>query len=370
MSKSLTRSMRSVRVRIPAVPTTFKPPLLLKCGPLLRYTGMRREKLEHPSSQSTSVAERETWRGSVMIVTVDSESNYESAPTLRLFHQHMDLLSPPPQKFDGTNGEDLPSEYVDPIAGLPKMSRNGGTVYVKPVEDLEEGVDVSRIENDDGLFEVTRTANVPTSYGKADELLGRSPLPALNKKKPNQRSGQQLGKFREVQGVRLHAERGVTFWRFNLEVELGDKQARIAYRINKAASIGFWVPARGQTMNMMFHSCNGFSMSVNSADFSGPDPLWRDVLNTHQTKPFHVMLGGGDQIYNDAVMEQTTLFQEWLAIKNPHHKHEAEFTPDMQDELETFYLERYSMWFSQGLFGMANSQIPMVNLWDDHGTFD
>jgi phosphodiesterase/alkaline phosphatase D-like protein len=93
------------------------------------------------------------------------------------------------------------------------------------------------------------------------------------------------------------------------------------------------------------------------------------VLNTHQTKPFHVMLGGGDQIYNDAVMRQTTLFQEWLAIKNPLRKHEAAFTPDMQDELQTFYLDRYSMWFSQGLFGMANSQIPMVNLWDDHGTF-
>lgn len=262
MSKLLTRSMRRVRIRVPAVPTTFNPPLLLKCGPLLRYTGLRREKSEHPSSQSASAAERETWRGSVMMVTIDSESTYDPAPTLRLFHQPMNLLPPPPQNFDGANGEDLPSEYVDPIAGLPKMARNGDTIYVKPVEDLEEGVDVSRIENDDGLYEVTRTANVPTSYGKADELLGRSPLPALNKKKPSQRSGQQLGKFREVKGVKLHAERGVTFWRFNLEVELGEKQARIAYRINQAASIGFWVPARGQTMNMMFHSCNGFSMSV------------------------------------------------------------------------------------------------------------
>lgn len=81
------------------------------------------------------------------------------------------------------------------------------------------------------------------------------------------------------------------------------------------------------------------------------------------------MIGGGDQIYNDAVMNQnqTTLFHEWLGIKNPIHKHEAEFSPQMQEELETFYLERYCMWFSQGLFGMANSQIPMVNIWDDHG---
>lgn len=102
-------------------------------------------------------------------------------------------------------------------------------------------------------------------------------------------------------------------------------------------------------------------------DFSGPDPLWRDVLNSHQTRPFHVMIGGGDQIYNDAVMKQSPLFGDWLDIKNPHHKHEAEFTPELLEELETFYLERYSMWFSQGLFGMANAQIPMVNIWDDHG---
>ena len=81
------------------------------------------------------------------------------------------------------------------------------------------------------------------------------------------------------------------------------------------------------------------------------------------------MIGGGDQIYNDAVMSQSRLFREWLEIKNLHHKNEADFSPSMQEELETFYLERYSMWFSQGLFGMANSQIPMVNMWDDHGMF-
>lgn len=84
-------------------------------------------------------------------------------------------------------------------------------------------------------------------------------------------------------------------------------------------------------------------------------------------QPFHVMIGGGDQIYNDAVMRDTAQFKEWLSIKNPHRKHEAPFTPEMQEELESFYLDRYSMWFSQGLFGMANSQIPMINVWDDHG---
>lgn len=123
-------------------------------------------------------------------------------------------------------------------------------------------------------------------------------------------------------------------------------------------------------MNVMFHSCNGFSMSIDPHLFSGPDPLWRDALNRHQSRSFHAMIGGGDQIYNDAAMRDTTLFREWLQTKNPEHKHHQSFSVEMQEELEDFYFNRYSMWFSQGLFAMAASQVPMVNMWDDHDIID
>ncbi len=179
-----------------------------------------------------------------------------------------------------------------------------------------------------------------------------------------------MNKYKDVRSFCLHSERGYTFWRFNIEVELRDRQQRIAYRINRGPSTGFWVPARGQTMNIMFHSCNGFSLAADPDAFSGPDPLWRDVLNTHQHQPFHVMIGGGDQIYNDALMRYCTQFQEWLMIRNPLQKHNAPFTAEMQEELEAFYLERYCMWFSQGLFSLASSQIPMVNMYDDHDIID
>ena len=358
--RELIRSMRSVRIRTVADPTTFSPPLYLKCGPLLRYLGIHAE----PSSSSADGVGREVWRGSVMIVTTDSDSSYEVVPTLRLFSQPMDLLPPPPAQV-----EELPPEYVDPLAGLPIFSRTGQTLYVKPVDHLEEERDVSRLETDEGLFEEKRSSLYPTgdSYGDgaAD---GRRPSHGNGRILED--DGEKLGMFQEVQGIRLHAERGVTFWRFNIEVELGERQSRVAYRINRGPAIGFWVPAVGDTMNVMFHTCNGFSLTVNPDLFSGPDPLWRDVLNTHQTRPFHVMIGGGDQIYNDAIMKQSTLFQDWLSIKNPTHKRSAPFSKEMLQELETFYLERYSMWFSQGLFGMANSQIPMVNIWDDHDIVD
>lgn len=257
LSKELIQSMRSIRIRTAPEVATFNPPLYLKCGPLLRYTGLKRDRLQMQTrSGAPSSIERETWRGSVMIVTADADSDYDPAPTLRLFPEPMDILPAPAQTAGSDNVQDLPPEYVDPIAGLPKLSRSGKTVYVKPVDDLEHSKDLSRLENDDGLFEETRTAAVPTAYGTPDfRASTANPKPVRREERASKRG--QL-----VKGARLHAERGVTFWRFNLEVELGSEQARIAYSINRSPSVGFWVPARGHSMNVMFHSCNGFSMSV------------------------------------------------------------------------------------------------------------
>ncbi|KAL8393455.1 hypothetical protein RB595_003282 [Gaeumannomyces hyphopodioides] len=346
-------------------PTRFKPPLYLECGPLIRYCGMRTERAPSRSAKGgAAMPDREIWRGSVMIVTRDDDSSYEIAPTLRLFAQPIELLPPPPAELPG--GQVLAPEYVDPIAGHPVLGRKGETLYVRPIDHLEEAKDLSRIETDEGLFEKVRSPpDVPLEPG-VTELPGSF----ASRLQRTQKDGEKLDKHKDVRGFRLHAERGLTFWRFNIEVQLLDKQQRIAYRINRGPSTGFWVPARGESMNVMFHSCNGFSLSVTPDEFSGPDPMWRDVLNTHQTRPFHVMVGGGDQIYNDAVMHQTTIFKEWLAFRNPVHKHNAPFTPELQDELESYYLQRYCMWFSQGLFGMANSQIPMVNMYDDHDIID
>jgi hypothetical protein len=340
-SGGYTESSYDGYVDTPTTQTSFNPPLYLKCGPLLRYTGLRRDK-------SKVGKNREIWRGSVMIVTVDEQSSYQKPPTLRLFKQPMDILPPPPVEVDG---DDLHPSYVDPLEGQMKVSRTGKTLYAKPIDVIPEDEDISRVEDHLGLFSDTRSSSTRST-------------------RIHKRDGEKIGKVREIPGVRLHAERGVTFWRFNLEVELGATQERIAYRINRGPAIGFWVPAKDETMNMMFHSCNGFSLSVDSKQFCGPDPMWRDVLNNHQTRPFHVMIGGGDQIYNDAAMRDTVLFKQWTESRNPLQKHSAPFSDELQNELEQFYLDRYSMWFSQGLFGMANSQIPMINIWDDHDIID
>jgi hypothetical protein len=332
----------------------FQPQLFLKCGPLLRYGGLKRVRIDGPNGPF----DKETWRGSVLIVTRDSLSSYELPPTLRLFPQPMDLLPPPPTELNGENAK-LAPEYVDPAAGLMKFGRDGRPLYVKPVEHTEEELDLSAIENDDGIYEMS-----PSIMDYSSEGI-KHPIPA---DRVHSMDGETAGFYKEVAGARLYADPGrdVTFWRFNIEVELGQTQQRIAYRLNQGPALGFWVPARGQSMNIMYHTCNGFTPGVDSNKLSGPDPLWRDVLNEHQTRPFHAMIGGGDQIFNDKITAESTFFQDWVRIKDIHDKYDTPLSMDFKAELESSFLEHYSRWFSQGLFSLANSQIPMVNIWNDH----
>jgi hypothetical protein len=91
-----------------------------------------------------------------MIVTQDAHSSYELAPTLRLFLQPKELLPPPPAQVDGEIDE-LAPEYIDPIAGLPKIERDGRTLYIRPVDHLEEGKDLSQENSARGLYEEKRS---------------------------------------------------------------------------------------------------------------------------------------------------------------------------------------------------------------------
>ena len=294
-----------------------------------------------------------------MIVTKDSRSSYETPPTLRIFSQPMELLPPPPAEISGEAGVQLAPEYIDPTAGLMKVGRDGRPLYVKPVDHIEEELDLSAVENDDGIYELSpNRIDVPAESAQ-------QPIPS---NRIHSVDGETAGLYRDIAAVRLYADpaRDVTFWRFNIEIELGSTQQRIAYRINQGPALGFWVPAANQPMNIMFYSGNGFSPSVDPNRFCGPDPLWRDILNEHQTRPFHVMIGGGDQIFNDTVVTESPLFQDWIKTKNTAERYSAPFTPEFRAELEQLYLERYASWFSLGLFSLANSQIPMVNIWNDH----
>lgn len=181
---------------------------------------------------------------------------------------------------------------------------------------------------------------------------------------------------RSIRGIKLYEDPAKAFWRFDLKLPLQDFESRWNYSIPhtrhisttgpaKSSAHTFVVPGSSQSMRIMFHSCNGFSVGTDEEAWSGP-ALWNDVLRFHEKKPFHVMVGGGDQIYNDSVRVDGPL-RAWTEIGNPRRRREYPFDANMRNECDEFYFQNYIKWFSTEPFASANHQIPQINVWDDHG---
>ncbi|OAA42932.1 hypothetical protein BBO_04847 [Beauveria brongniartii RCEF 3172] len=180
----------------------------------------------------------------------------------------------------------------------------------------------------------------------------------------------------QVQGFRLYSDPRNTFWRFDIRVPMELSEVQYAYELlglrfsspDKPRVNHFSIPAAGESMRIMFHSCNGFSVGTDEEAYSGT-PLWKDVLRKHDVAPFHVMLGGGDQIYNDGIRVSGPL-RPWTDISNPKKRREFPFSEKLRAECDDYYLNNYLRWYNTAPFAIANGQIPQVNIWDDHDIID
>ncbi|OQE38031.1 hypothetical protein PENCOP_c009G00587 [Penicillium coprophilum] len=181
----------------------------------------------------------------------------------------------------------------------------------------------------------------------------------------------------QIDGLKLYEDPLKAFWRFSLTVPVAAFEARWAYDIpglyNESgaqvqAPWEFVVPAEEQSMRIMFHSCNGFSVGTDMNAWVGPN-LWNDVMRVHGEKPFHVMVGGGDQIYNDGIRVDGPL-KPWTAIANPHKRRNHDFDNKMRADCDDYYYANYVRWYNTEPFRIANGRIPQVNIWDDHDIID
>lgn len=170
----------------------------------------------------------------------------------------------------------------------------------------------------------------------------------------------------------LYSDPRNTFWAFDISVPVQDVEACYEYAVpelrfsteHKPRVNRFFVPATTESMRIMFHSCNGFSVGTDEKAWSGP-ALWNDVTRKHRELPFHVMLGGGDQIYNDGIRVDGPL-RPWTDIGNPKKRKEYPFPEKLRAECDDYYLKNYIRWYNTEPFSGVNGQIPQVNIWDDH----
>lgn len=180
----------------------------------------------------------------------------------------------------------------------------------------------------------------------------------------------------QIQGMCLYSDPRKTFWAFDLAIDLVETEAMWEYTLpgmrfaskTKPQRNYFFVPASTESFRIMFHSCNGFSVGTDEEAWSGP-ALWNDVLRRHAETPWHVMIGGGDQIYNDGIRVNGPL-RAWTDISNPKKRREYPFPEKLRQECDNYYLKNYIRWYSTEPFASANGQIPQLNIWDDHDIID
>jgi hypothetical protein len=185
-----------------------------------------------------------------------------------------------------------------------------------------------------------------------------------------------IGGEHKVPGVKLYADPRNAFWRFSLSVQMDASEGHWEYEIpglrfikgNKRDKQSFFVPAVTESFRAMFHSCNGFSVGTDEDAFSGAC-LWNDVARVHAKTPFHVMIGGGDQIYNDGIRVDGPL-RQWTNIGNLKKRREYPFPEKLRKECDNYYVANYIRWYSTEPFASANGQIPQLNIWDDHDIID
>lgn len=271
-----------------------------------------------PLLRYDTVDERGVWHGAALIVTADGGSFYEPPPVFAYYWDPDQHTSPRQHHVGNGHSIDLGPHPADPMA----------RPFQSPVEGEHFGPNVQH----------------QTVYGRE---------------------------------IYVYSGRGgtYTFWRFLIQIPLTSSEMRIKYSINDGMELDFFVPGRSETMRLAAYSCNGFSAGLNPDDFRGPgfqsgyDPVWVDLLAKHAERPFHVLVGGGDQLYCDGVTREPEL-QEWLNHPKPEEKNRFPLTQEILVAIDRFYFNHYCQIFRSGAFARANSSIPMINMTDDHDLID
>lgn len=173
------------------------------------------------------------------------------------------------------------------------------------------------------------------------------------------------------------------FHRYDFSIPLTGYEQMIRYTVNgiRLPHYRFFVPAKDMNMNSISYSCNGFSLAVDTTPYNGS--LWYDILRKHSQVHYHVLLGGGDQIYSDRIKIWSEKVKNWLD-SDYTKRSRAKFDRDFEEEVDDFYLQEYIEWYgfghwkgknensrtTQSCFPIAIATIPSVNIWDDHDIID
>eukprot|EP00835_Amoeboradix_gromovi_P003891 NODE_276_length_12087_cov_0.626376.p2 type:complete len:598 gc:universal NODE_276_length_12087_cov_0.626376:9765-11558(+) len=162
------------------------------------------------------------------------------------------------------------------------------------------------------------------------------------------------------------------FYRYMINVELLSYAQTISYRLITLTSsqvYNFRVPAFSQNCRFASYSCAGVSIGESVGDHGGYCSLWKDLLSEHQCNPFHLIIGLGDQLYNDLVFYVPSLAQ-WMKSKTRKARTSYPCSDLILNEISNFYFQHYCLHFMRDHIRHVFSSVPSINVSDDHDIFN
>ncbi|CAF1549219.1 unnamed protein product, partial [Rotaria sordida] len=142
-------------------------------------------------------------------------------------------------------------------------------------------------------------------------------------------------------------------YRINLNIELpkGKDDEKIDWIINWedfTTNGTFYIAQYDQKWRGAFFSCNGFDATVSKEIALGLtyNTVWNHLLSTHEKNPFHLLVWGGDQNYNDFVLEDVRYIEQYYFYNYAEH------------------------WERRSEMKQALGSIPSLMMWDDNDIYD
>ena len=147
---------------------------------------------------------------------------------------------------------------------------------------------------------------------------------------------------------------------YEFDIELTNSLQSIQYIVN-SQPYSFTVPSLNQPLNVLHMSCNNIYQNN----------VWTKIQLQHECEPYHVAIGGGDQIYMDDVWEIPHL-KDWYFDNIDNIDNITNTSKDIIiDDVTNFYRNMYeNKWFDSPEYLNVLPNIPSINMWDDHDIFD
>jgi len=165
----------------------------------------------------------------------------------------------------------------------------------------------------------------------------------------------------------------VRVWRWAVAVARGNADHTLYYQLAGTQYGPIAIPRRTTLPRFAFFSCNGFSDPADVHKVQRPALMWEDLLERHEVgigaesaddlSGIHLLVGGGDQIYCDALWHKPTLLR---LSERP----EDEVTAEDRQLIRGDYLQWYQQQWGHRSMATAMSCVPAVMTWDDHDIFD